>query len=296
MMIRSRCFGTFALSIALATVVLATVMTTLPAWAAPSVFVTDVRPDGGTSSVAVDSDVTAKFSKAMKMSTVNGSTFYLTREGSSTAVPAAVSYNRTSKTATLNPASSLESGTTYTATIRGGRSGIRASDGGKLGGSRDGTATLASGKVTWSFATVDNDPPPPPPPPAVTVTPATVDLSFSGDCSLIPFIIPYPNDWVTTTNNGPDDVTFAAARITGPDASHFSAGSVQYFANPANQPITIVPNDFLQDQVALHPDPALENGTRTYTATLTYFEDGTGAEIARVDLTATTRCARLVFP
>jgi hypothetical protein len=245
--------------------------------------------------VAADSNVTAKFNRVMRAGTINGSTFYLKREGSLSAIPATVSYSRTSKTANLNPEGNLEAGATYTAAVKGGKRGVRASDGGKLGGTKDRAATFASGKVTWSFTIANDSPPPPPPPPTgVTVSPATLDLSFSGDCSLIPVITPYPNAWVTTTNNGPGDVTFAGASITGQDASYFSAGSVQYFANPANGPITVVPSDTLEDQVALHPDPAITNGTRTYSATLTY-EDESGAEIAKANLAATTTCARLNF-
>src|SRR3712207_5231069 len=96
----------------------------------------------------------------MRGSTIKGSTFYLNRGGSSAAIPATVSYSRTSKTAKLNPRGNLEAGARYTAVVEGGKNGVRASDGGKLGGTRDGTATFAGGKVTWSF-TVANDPPPP---------------------------------------------------------------------------------------------------------------------------------------
>jgi hypothetical protein len=140
---------------------MATLVMAVPAWAASNVFVTDVSPDGGATSVAADSNITAQFGKAMRASTIKGSTFYLKKQGSSTKIPAQVSYSGISKTATLNPESNLEAGATYTATLKGGRRGVRASDGGKLGGTNDSTATFANGKVTWSF-TVANDPPPPP--------------------------------------------------------------------------------------------------------------------------------------
>src|SRR4051794_36254605 len=105
----------------------------VPAWAASKVFVTDVSPNGGATSVAADSNITATFSKAMKASTIKPSTFYLTKEGSSTKLPAQVSYRSTSKTATLKPDSNLEAGATYTATITGGPKGVRASNGDRLG-------------------------------------------------------------------------------------------------------------------------------------------------------------------
>jgi hypothetical protein len=140
----------------LAAAVLATLVMAVPAWAASNVLVTDVSTGGGATSVAADSNITTTFSKAMRASTIKGSTFYLKKQGSSTTIPARVSYSGTSKTATLNPDSDLEAGATYTATVKGGKRGVRASDGGKLGGTNDSTATFANGKVTWSFMVSHN--------------------------------------------------------------------------------------------------------------------------------------------
>jgi hypothetical protein len=156
----------------LAAAVLATLVMAGPAWAASNVFVTDVSPDGGATSVAADSNITTQFSKAMRASTIKGSTFYLKKQGSSTTIPAQVSYSDTSKTATLKPNSNLEAGATYTATVKGGKRGVRASDGGKLGGTNDITATFADRKVTWSFKVANNPTPPSTP---------SVDLNATSD-------------------------------------------------------------------------------------------------------------------
>src|SRR5688500_14339041 len=69
--------------VAVAATVVATLVMAVPVWAASKVFITDVRPDGGATSLAADSNLTAKFSKAMKASTIKGATFYLTKQGSS---------------------------------------------------------------------------------------------------------------------------------------------------------------------------------------------------------------------
>jgi hypothetical protein len=90
--------------------------------------------------VAVSTNVTASFSEAMDASTITSATFTLT--AGTTTVPAAVTYNSTDKVATLNPGADLAAGTTYTATIKGGSTGVK-----DVAGN-----TLASDK-TWTFTT-----------------------------------------------------------------------------------------------------------------------------------------------
>jgi hypothetical protein len=130
----------------------------VPAFAASSkLLVTEVSPKDGATDAAANSNVTATFNKAMKKSTIKDTTFYLTEEGSSTHIPVKkVSYDATSKKATLIPESDLKAGATYTATI----TGVKSSKGVKLGGTSANTATFANGKVTWSFTVANSSPPP----------------------------------------------------------------------------------------------------------------------------------------
>ncbi|WP_165968662.1 Ig-like domain-containing protein [Arthrobacter crusticola] len=105
---------------------------------APTVQTTS--PTAGATNVAVSANVTGTFSEAMTASTITSSTFTLTPQGSTTAVPAAVTYS--GNVATLNPSSDLAAGTTYTATIKGGATGVKDAAGNALVSDR-----------TWTFTT-----------------------------------------------------------------------------------------------------------------------------------------------
>ena len=108
----------------------------IPDQVAPSV--TQTTPLAGAKDIPVASPVSAGFSEAMTASTFTNSTFTLTGPGGA-AVPAAVTYNPSSFTATLQPNANLAFGTNYTATLT---TGVKASDG-----------TPLSAPVTWSFTT-----------------------------------------------------------------------------------------------------------------------------------------------
>jgi hypothetical protein len=103
--------------------------------------VTSVSPDDGTTAVGLMSNARASFNEQVDAATVTGSTFSLTGPGGAN-VPAAVSYNSATRTATLNPTSPLAPSTTYTATLRGGGTGIKDRAGNPLAADR-----------TWSFIT-----------------------------------------------------------------------------------------------------------------------------------------------
>ncbi|TDL41793.1 hypothetical protein E2R57_00870 [Arthrobacter nitrophenolicus] len=105
---------------------------------APTVTVT--APADGATGVAVPADVTGTFSEAMNTSTITATTFTLAT--GTTTVPAAVTYDGTTRVATLNPTADLAPSTTYTATIKGGASGVKDAAGN----------ALASDK-TWTFTT-----------------------------------------------------------------------------------------------------------------------------------------------
>ena len=104
--------------------------------------VTDTSPAAGATGVAVSANVTGTFSEAMNASTVTSGTFTLT--AGATTVPAAVSYNSTNNVATLNPTADLAAGTTYTATIKGGSTGVKDAAGNALASDRTWTFTTAA--------------------------------------------------------------------------------------------------------------------------------------------------------
>ena len=103
--------------------------------------VTSVVPAANATNVGTTANITATFSEAMDASTIGASTFEL-RDASNTLVPAVVSYASPTRVATLDPSAALGSMTTYTATIKGGASGVRDQAGNPL-----------AANFTWSFTT-----------------------------------------------------------------------------------------------------------------------------------------------
>jgi acid phosphatase type 7 len=126
--------------------------------------VTNVSPGNGASDVPVSSKAGATFSKAMDSNTIDGSTFTLTKpdgpdaDTNPDAVSATVAYDSTSNTATLTPSANLDYTTTYTATVKGGTSGVKDAAGNPL-----------SADEVWTFTTVA--------PPADTTPPNTTIVS-----------------------------------------------------------------------------------------------------------------------
>ena len=107
--------------------------------------VTAVTPSSGATNVSTSTTVTAAFSEAMTASTISTSTLLLS---STSAVPATVTYNATTLTATLSPTSPLAPGVTYTATVAGGASGVK-----------DAFGNAMTSAVNWSFTTAPGSPP-----------------------------------------------------------------------------------------------------------------------------------------
>ncbi|MGX1163238.1 hypothetical protein RKD54_004147 [Pseudarthrobacter sp. SLBN-100] len=100
--------------------------------------VTGTSPTNLATGVAVGADVTGTFSEPMNTSTISSSTFTLT--GPTGTVAATVTPDSTAKVATLNPTADLAAGTTYTATIKGGSSGVK-----------DVAGNALAADKTWSF-------------------------------------------------------------------------------------------------------------------------------------------------
>ena len=94
-------------------------------------------PAPGATGVSVGADATATFSEAVQQATI---AFQLTAPGGAV-VPAALSYDAASRTATLNPGAALSPTTTYTARVSGARD----------------TAGNTMDAVTWTFTTETPD-------------------------------------------------------------------------------------------------------------------------------------------
>jgi Bacterial Ig-like domain len=116
--------------------------TTVADTTAPTV--SSIAPASGATGVSRSTTVLATFSEDMNASTVNTSTFLLVLNSTGTPVTATVTYDSTTRRATLTPSSILAASASYTATVRGGTTDPRVKDGA-------GNA-LAANRV-WSFTT-----------------------------------------------------------------------------------------------------------------------------------------------
>ncbi|PSB47941.1 hypothetical protein C7B80_07570 [Cyanosarcina cf. burmensis CCALA 770] len=108
---------------------------------APSI--SAVSPSNGATNVSTSTSIAATFSEALDPATINANTFVL-QDANNALVPATVTYDAASHTATLQPSNLLATGATYRATLRGGTTQPRVQD---LAGN-----ALATNS-TWSFTT-----------------------------------------------------------------------------------------------------------------------------------------------
>jgi methionine-rich copper-binding protein CopC len=105
--------------------------------------VTSTSPASGATNVSRTANITATFSEAMNPTTIGTSTFEL-RDATNAVVPAVVTYSATTRVATLNPTPTLNSLTTYTATIKGGAADPRV---------KDAAGNALTTSRVWSFTT-----------------------------------------------------------------------------------------------------------------------------------------------
>ena len=112
--------------------------------------VSSVTPAAGATGVSTTSLVTAGITGFLDYASVNSSTFEL-RDSAGNLVPASVGGGGETQTFTLTPASPLAYQTTYTATVKGGTTGIK---------DRSGNGMTTS--YTWSFTTAAAPSAPPP--------------------------------------------------------------------------------------------------------------------------------------
>jgi N,N-dimethylformamidase beta subunit-like protein/uncharacterized protein DUF4082/Big-like domain-containing protein len=102
--------------------------------------VASTSPAAGATGVDPGGDVRATFSEPVDPATLTGNVEL--RNGAGTLVPASVQYDAPSSTVTLHPTSALANSTSYTATVKGGASGVKDLAGNALGAD-----------VSWSFTT-----------------------------------------------------------------------------------------------------------------------------------------------
>jgi hypothetical protein len=104
--------------------------------------VASTSPADAATGVSISSRVTARFNEAMASSSISTSSFSLTDTTDSAAVAASVSYDATTKTATLDPTAGLAPLHTFQATIRGGSTGVT-----------DAVGNPMAADATWTFST-----------------------------------------------------------------------------------------------------------------------------------------------
>jgi Bacterial Ig-like domain len=79
--------------------------------------VTSTVPKANATEVAPTANVRATFSEDMDSTTINGTTFKLFDKGTTTQIPAQVSYNADTDTAKLDPTNNLRRGIAYKAVV-----------------------------------------------------------------------------------------------------------------------------------------------------------------------------------
>ncbi|HVU89697.1 MAG TPA: Ig-like domain-containing protein [Pirellulales bacterium] len=86
--------------------------------------VVSVTPVGASTGVGTNSPITVTFSEALTVASVTSSTLQL-RDANNNLVPATVSYNAATNTATLTPITALANSMTYVLTVVGGAGGVK---------------------------------------------------------------------------------------------------------------------------------------------------------------------------
>ncbi len=218
--------------------------------------VISTTPVDGAADVAIDASLKATFSEAMDEATISASSFEL-RDAANTLVPAQITYEGASNTATLTPNGVLGAATTYSATVKGG-------DGGVADQAFNGLAA----DINWSFTTAAVDTTPP----IVTSSTPTDGATGVSTAANIGVAFDEPID-PTTVGTGSFELRDAGDTLVPGDLSY----------NVATQTLTFAPADNLVAE-------------SIYTATLTSgpsgIADPTGNTLATdVTWSFTTRSA-----
>jgi len=235
---------------------LTTVTWTFTTAAAPSTdttapTVTARTPAAGATGVSRTGNLAATFSEAV---TGVGSTTFTLKTGTAS-VAATVSYNATTRVATLDPSADLAAGTQYTATLTGGTSAIRDAA----------NNPLASG--TWTFTTAAGDTTAP------TVTARTPAAGATG--------VRRANPTITATfSEAVSGVSGTTVRLRTTSGSTVTA-SVSY--NATTRVVTLVPGSTLASSTRY---------TVTLTGGATAIRDAAGNPLTTVTWTFTTGTLR----
>jgi hypothetical protein len=189
--------------------------------ASTAVSVTNVTPANGITGVLVNSTASAVFSEAMNAATINNSTIEW-RNSSNILIPASVSYNAITGTATVTPSSSLSNSTAYTITIKGGASGLK-----------DAAGNALANDYSWSFTTETGDITPPT---VTAVSPLNGSTGINTDANIVASFSEALNvSSVTATsfqlrdagnNLVPASLSTSSGQITLDPASALSASTV----------------------------------------------------------------------
>lgn len=105
--------------------------------------VTAVSPPSGATSVATQTNVAVTFSEPVDLATLTATTLHL-RDSRGSLVPAKLTYNSASRTATLDPNNSLAYSSTYTVRLEGGQSGAVV---------KDVAGNALAADISWTFKT-----------------------------------------------------------------------------------------------------------------------------------------------
>ncbi|HET7830257.1 MAG TPA: Ig-like domain-containing protein [Candidatus Limnocylindrales bacterium] len=116
---------------------------------APGVPSGDESPLDLSTNVPTDTNVIAGFNGALNPTTLTGTTFFLTLQGSTAHITATVTYDAATTRGILDPAAALQSNRTYVATIRGGSTGVKDPAGNAMAADR-----------VWTFTTLADTTPP----------------------------------------------------------------------------------------------------------------------------------------
>ncbi len=177
--------------------------------------ITDRYPANSSINVHPGANITATFSESLDPATVTSSTFEV-RDGTTALVGASVSYNDSTKTATLDPYTSLAELSTFTVSVIGGATGTVVKD---VAGNR-----LAA-TSSWSFSTADVTGP--------TVT-GTSPSTNGRNASLAGTI-------QATFNEGINSSTLTTSTVLVKDSRNVSvSGSVSY--NSGTHTVTFTPS------------------------------------------------------
>jgi methionine-rich copper-binding protein CopC len=112
--------------------------------------VAPTSPASGATGVSGTASVKAQFSEAMNSTTISTSTVEL-RDASNGVVPAAVSYNTSTRVVTINPTPTLTQAGVYSVIVRGGATDPRV---------KDVAGNALAANATWSFTVAADTTPP----------------------------------------------------------------------------------------------------------------------------------------